>query len=346
VWAEALTTASNPTRTASPETRTNRARNGIKITGITVTDTSRGQEITLTGTAPSGRIRVHATTGTTWTRVGDTRVSAKGTWALNELLAGVASDETLRIRVTHLRNGRTRDTTTLIVPGAPSQEEPDTDTPETAPAPATPEPEPAAPASTYPAGTPGAHAIISRTDDGQIARWGTCNVTYYVNAATLPAGAMPVIEEAFAHLSAITGMTFEHGGDTSVIAFTDSTYNIEDDHGPGIYIAYANAEAVPNLAGNVSGLGGHQYTYGDGRAPEIALGAIVVDSEAPLTNDYAVPRGLGGLLEHELGHVMNLAHVEDPTQIMYPSRLMSSPATFQGGDQDGLHQTAAADCRA
>ena len=48
------------------------------------------------------------------------------------------------------------------------------------------------------------------------------------------------------------------------------------------------------------------------------------------------------ILLHELGHVLGLAHVSDPTQLMYPQQ--SDVDDFAAGDLAGLVRLASGEC--
>ncbi len=50
------------------------------------------------------------------------------------------------------------------------------------------------------------------------------------------------------------------------------------------------------------------------------------------------------VMQHELGHVMGLDHVDDPIQLMYPE-IGAPPDGLAAGDLNGLHLLASAPCR-
>ncbi|XAZ32174.1 matrixin family metalloprotease [Paenarthrobacter ureafaciens] len=48
-------------------------------------------------------------------------------------------------------------------------------------------------------------------------------------------------------------------------------------------------------------------------------------------------------MQHELGHVLGLDHVEDPIQLMYPE--IGAPDGLADGDLTGMSMLASAPCR-
>ncbi len=171
---------------------------------------------------------------------------------------------------------------------------------------------------------------------GVKARWDACRVvTYRVNAARMPQGALRDVREAFRRISEATGLRFSYAGDTSYVPYrpeNNSRLSRAD-----LAIAWAPPRAVPGLGGSVLGLGGYASVGADGGWSRIVQGFVVLDSTS------RQPAGFGGhrwatrglLLLHELGHAIGLDHVNDRRQVMYPV-LLPQPAQYAAGDLRGL----------
>jgi hypothetical protein len=197
------------------------------------------------------------------------------------------------------------------------------------------------------AGDAASHAFVSVDAAGTPAHWDPCTpIPYFVNTATLPDGAAATVAEVFARVSAITGATFVAGGETALIAGAGGASLPAPDRGEGIYVAFSDPTIVPDLAGTVLGLGGHYFSSWPSADMRIIVGTIVVDTSDPLAPGFTSGLSIGGVLEHELGHVLGLAHIDDPTQLMYPHARPTGPSTFQAGDRAGLVALQAGGCPA
>ena len=102
-------------------------------------------------------------------------------------------------------------------------------------------------------------------------------------------------------------------------------------------MAWSDETAVPELAGQVAGVGGSAAVPGsDGDGTWLAAGRLVLDApdiaallERP--DGYAQARAI---VIHELAHVLGLDHVDDPEELMNP---MTSLRTDLGpGDRQAL----------
>jgi hypothetical protein len=70
----------------------------------------------------------------------------------------------------------------------------------------------------------------------------------------------------------------------------------------------------------------------------IVAGLVVVD-ESLLGTEHFLP-----VLRHEMGHAVGLPHVDDPAELMYPTRLPGAPDSFQAADLAALAAISAQPC--
>jgi hypothetical protein len=70
----------------------------------------------------------------------------------------------------------------------------------------------------------------------------------------------------------------------------------------------------------------------------IGRGFVVLDvaHAAATLPGFGAGRTRGDLLLHELGHVVGLAHVQDPAQLMYPVIRTRNWSGWRAGDRAGL----------
>lgn len=176
-------------------------------------------------------------------------------------------------------------------------------------------------------GAPASYRFEAVDTSGRPAHWDYCTpITYYVNPDLLPPGAETDIDEAFARLSAATGLQFIYAGTTKAIPFADGR-SIPSDVPNSITVAWADEVMSPVLAGSVVAHGGLNYVFTD-RGWRATNGAVVVDTEFALAAGFEGGASRGAVLLHELGHVMNLGHVDDPSQLM-TSGVISTDGAFR-----------------
>lgn len=206
--------------------------------------------------------------------------------------------------------------------------------PDPAPSPA-PEPDPS---EWVPKGNPASFAFIGTDAQGRPARWDPCKpIVYAINSAGAPAGGVEVVQQGVQRLAQASGYQFQFAGETEVIPLVSRDWYVGKEDGPiDMYISFATEQQVPDLAGGVAGLAGPVWATGvSDREPEILVAGMVLDSQTDLPMDYR-PGGFGAVTIHELGHTMNLAHVDDSEQIMHPTISVDSPNHYQAGDVSGF----------
>jgi hypothetical protein len=187
-------------------------------------------------------------------------------------------------------------------------------------------------------GTPG--SAIDPKDflqlDGHPLRWDACGpISWTLRRAGAPADAEVTVTEAFRQLGAATGLTFVPGGPGEGLP-----------PGPDlpprtIAVAFARADEVPDLAGDVAGVGGPISSEGDDGEPVVDGGFAIVDVGDDLRAGFDGGGSIGAVLLHELGHAVGLAHAPDPDRLMYESTSPGLDAAFQPGDLQVLAQAVA-----
>ncbi len=167
---------------------------------------------------------------------------------------------------------------------------------------------------------------------GQPIRWEHCStVPYRIN----PDGATPehlqAIHAAFAETSSHTGIAFRYAGDTTTTRpwgqhpRPNSTPTTEPADGSadtvattgGVDITFADADTIPALAGSVVALANTAWRAAANRDEpgRITAASIVFDTETSIT-DITGPGSFATIALHEIGHAVNLGHVNEPDALM------------------------------
>ncbi len=190
-------------------------------------------------------------------------------------------------------------------------------------------------------GTPYAFLQVDPVTGDPIA-WDRCRtIEYVVNPAGAPSGWPTLLDDAVARMERASGLTLDSLGET-----TDRDFEDRDPTGYSpdpVLVGWADAEEVPDLAGDVAGIAGAMST-GDNRGLRLRSGAMVLDSGlfADLEDDGRRDVAVAIVL-HELGHVVGLDHVDDPGELMNAEGVAPRPR-FGPGDLEGLAALADVPC--
>lgn len=155
-----------------------------------------------------------------------------------------------------------------------------------------------------------------------------------------PFGGDTLVQAGIARLSEVTGLQFVNDGTTDEQPrpkrepFQPDRYG---DRWAPVLIAWQSAQDNPDLVSDVTGEAGSVLVGTDGNPAVYVSGQVVLDG-AQFTDILTRPDGQAearGIILHELGHLVGLDHVEDPTQIMYP-RSQAGVSDYAAGDLTGL----------
>ena len=160
-----------------------------------------------------------------------------------------------------------------------------------------------------------------------------------VNNRTAPPGADVLLAAALEAVRRATGLVFVVDGPTDE-APNPKRPPYQPDRYPKrwapVLVAWSDPVEAPTLAGAVAGSGGSMaLSVGDDRL--YVTGGVTLDG--PQLRTVLGERGgkaeVRAVLEHELGHLVGLDHVPDPTQLMNPDRVRGR-VSFGAGDLTGL----------
>lgn len=294
--------------------------------------------------SPSGRIPQWVLDEATDRPAADTRWRAapggrpprRGLGVLSKILIGTAAAGL----VVAIGSGAFGDLTSLTGPGVPTALP---DAPDQGDEPLG-QPDPVATTS-------GAWAPIS-VHDGEPVRWDPCRpIHFVVNPAGEPEGGRAVLDAALARTSAVTGLQFVDDGasdeterDSPVDqGWTGSRWApvlvrwdlpVEETTGEDGVVGTVMGQAGPLEISTADGT--HVYVSG-------SVGLTTAGSSYD-PRDPAQAAAMEAVWLHELGHLVGLDHVEDPTQLMNPS--MSGVSDYADGDLTGLATLGSGPCLA
>ena len=173
-------------------------------------------------------------------------------------------------------------------------------------------------------------------------------VPYVVNMRTAPTGADGLVDDAVEQIADATGLRFvyEGGTDETIVQprppFQPDRYG---DRWAPVLISWSDAAEVPDLVGDIAGVGGSTAISTGGRDPAVYVSGIVaIDGpqvDAIINSSYTGKLQARAVIVHELAHLVGLDHVDDPSQLMHDS---SGTVDLQSGDLAGLGKLGAGAC--
>jgi hypothetical protein len=197
----------------------------------------------------------------------------------------------------------------------------------------------------------GGYAFLDEQPDGsgRPVTFDPCEPIHYV---VRPDGAPPsgpaMLAAALTEVSRATGLVFVDDGPTAEAPTTDrhlaGRWSLRSTT-PPVLIAWATEDEWPSLAGSVVGEAGPVTQTFARSTPRFVTGQVVLDAGdlAHAPGDAVAAGQVRLVAMHELGHLVGLGHVDDPTQLMHAE---TSPGLtgFGGGDLRGLHELGSGEC--
>ncbi|WP_062207946.1 matrixin family metalloprotease [Demequina oxidasica] len=179
-------------------------------------------------------------------------------------------------------------------------------------------------------------------------RYDPCRpVKWVLSPAGMPRGALPMLHNAADAVAAASGIDLVYEGTTNEPASFEREL-LQPQYGEGfapVVVGWSTESQNPDLAGAVSGVGGSSAVNGAyGEQRYLRAGVMVLDSE-DLRQLAVAPGGEAratAIIMHEWGHVLGLAHVQDPNELMNASS--STLTTWGPGDLAGLAIAGAGPC--
>jgi hypothetical protein len=217
-------------------------------------------------------------------------------------------------------------------------------------------PPPGFEAASSPLGTPPpsngstAYALQSSMGSTQpLVAYDPCRPVHYV---IRPDNALPggeaLIREAVSAVSAASGLHFTYDGTTTETPADEREPFQPDRYGKRwapVLVTWSTPEETPGLAGNIAGDGGSTSVEVPGQPRVLVAGQIRLDAPDLAGILASRPDGavqVRAIIMHELGHVLGLDHINDPTQLMHADNV--GVHEFGAGDRAGLALLGSGPC--
>jgi hypothetical protein len=193
-----------------------------------------------------------------------------------------------------------------------------------------------------PEGDPTQHGFLDLRIDGSPLRWNPCETIHYViNPSGAPEGSVEDVHEAIRRVSRATGIAFAYDGLTDELP-TRTRLPIQRDRYGERWAPVLIAWVDPDETDISFDREGHQAAAVASPSRPLTgeeifvSGYVALNAEDPNPPGFGWPGAQGPVLLHELGHIMGLAHVREPGEIMEKSG--GGVTDYGPGDLEGLRK--------
>jgi hypothetical protein len=175
--------------------------------------------------------------------------------------------------------------------------------------------------------------------------WDRCRtIRYVVNPSGGPPGSVDLVKDAVARVEEVSGLRFEYAGKSNERPHWDKPATPMIGPARPVLVSWARDDEVPQLSGKVAGIGGSASVgTPDGRLRYVT-GEVTLDASsfARLTAQLRGEPEERAIVLHELGHLVGLAHVSDPGELMSAHNV--GRLDFGPGDLTGLAKLGSGAC--
>ncbi len=187
------------------------------------------------------------------------------------------------------------------------------------------------------------YAFMHMAGDQPVAYTSCRPIQVAVYPAGGPPGAVDLVRDAVARAASASGLDLvvigPFGGSAPNWNFEAAPIHPDDPNS----VSWQDGDAIAEITDHVAGLGGSRtIDYPDGRRRLVA-GTIALSIDA--YRSLEVPGGREqqlAILLHEFGHVLGLAHVDNPGELMHDDNL--GKTGYGPGDLEGLRRVGQGPC--
>ncbi len=191
-----------------------------------------------------------------------------------------------------------------------------------------------------PAGIGGFRFAATQAGTGAAVAYDPCRAVHYVvRQAGAPPGGLAMLVAAFERMSQVSGLRFIYDGPTGEAGGQGRAVyqprRYPNTWAP-VLVVWQTPRENPDFAADVLGQAGSARVSATGHPDVYVTGQVSLDPTklGPMLASPTRAPAARAVTLHELGHLVGLAHVDDPTQLMFPTA--SGVLDYADGDLRGL----------